>query len=67
MLAFNFSKLCIFVNFPSRFELFDALGPVLRRPISANPLLNFNLGFYISLFKSCLRTIFNQQIEDIKI
>ena len=28
------------------------LDPVVQRPISANPGLNFNPGFYISLFKS---------------
>ena len=33
-------------------------GPVVRRPISANPELNFNLGFYISLFKGRLRILF---------
>ena len=33
-------------------------GPVVRRPISANQGLNFNLGFYISLFKSRLRILF---------
>ena len=27
-------------------------GPVVQRLISANPGLNFNPGFYISLFKS---------------
>ena len=29
-----------------------ALGPVVRRPFSCNPRLNFNLGFFIPLFKS---------------
>ena len=33
-------------------------GPVVRRPISANQGLNFNLGFYISLFKSRLKILF---------
>ena len=28
------------------------IGPVVQRLISANPGLNFNPGFYISLFKS---------------
>ena len=27
-------------------------GPVVQRLIGANPVLNFNPGFYISLFKS---------------
>ena len=29
--------------------LFIAQGPVVRRPISANPGLDFNLGFFIPL------------------
>ena len=29
-------------------------GPVVRRPIGANPGLNFNLGLYISLLKTVL-------------
>ena len=29
-----------------------ARAPVVRRPISANPKLNFNLGLFIPLFKS---------------
>ena len=28
---------------------FVILGPVVRRPISANPGLDFNLGFFIPL------------------
>ena len=28
--------------------------PVVRRPIRANPVLNFNPGLFISLFKSLL-------------
>ena len=42
------------------------LGPVVRRPISANPGLNFNLGFYFSLFKSCLRIIFSIYFQNIR-
>ena len=34
-------------------EIFTELGPVVRRPISANPRLNFDLGFFITLLK-CL-------------
>ena len=33
-------------------------GPVVRRRIGANPGLNFNPGFYISLFKSRFGIIF---------
>ena len=50
-------------------EEFKSLGPVVQRPISANPGLNFNPGFYISLFKICFGIIlpivfkaFNHQI-----
>ena len=35
------------------------LGPVVRRPISANPGLNFNLGFFIPLLKSLFGIIFS--------
>ena len=41
-------------------------GPVVRRPISVNPGLNFNLGFYFSLFKSCLRIIFSIYFQSIQ-
>ena len=34
------------------------LSPVVRRPISANPRINFNPGFYISQFKSRFAIIF---------
>ena len=33
-------------------EMVSKLGPVVRRPFNANPMLNFNLGFFIPLFKS---------------
>ena len=33
----------------TRMERFPFLGPVVRRPISANPGLDFNLGFFIPL------------------
>ena len=33
------------------------LGPVVRRPISANPGLNFNLNFFIPLFKCLFRIV----------
>ena len=33
--------------------------PVFRKPISANPGLNFNLGFYTSLFDSLFGIIFS--------
>ena len=35
------------------------LGPVVRRPISANPGLNFNLRFFIPLLKSLFGKIFS--------
>ena len=35
------------------------LGPVFRKLISANPGLNFNLGFYTSLFDSLFGIIFS--------
>ena len=48
-------------------------GPVVRRPISANPGLNFNLGFYFFCSKAFFRIIFsilfrasNHQIVDKK-
>ena len=34
-------------------------GPVVRRPISANPGLNFNLRFFIPLLKSLFGKIFS--------
>ena len=36
------------------FTLGEDQRPVVWRPISANPGLNFNTGFFISLFKSIL-------------
>ena len=35
-------------------EEFKSLGPVVQRPISANPGLNFNPGFYILYSKAVL-------------
>ena len=50
------------------------LGPVVQRPISPNPGLNFNPAFFISLFKSLFGKIFtilfrtsNDQIASKKI
>lgn len=37
----------------------NAHGPVVLRPISANPGLNVNPGSFISLFNSFLRIIFS--------
>ena len=37
----------------------DFQGPVVRRPISANPGLNFNLHFFIPLLKSLFGKIFS--------
>ena len=34
------------------YPVFEQLGPVLRRPISANPGLNFNLGFFFFCLKA---------------
>ena len=49
-------------------------GPVVQRPISSNPGLNFNPAFFISLFKSLFGKIFtilfrtsNDQIASKKI
>ena len=36
----------------------DFLGSVVRRPISATPRLNFNLGFFIPSLKCLFRIIF---------
>ena len=53
---------------------FIDLGPVVQRPISSNPRLNFNPAFFISLFKSLFGKIFtilfrtsNDQIASKKI
>ena len=35
------------------------LGPVVRRPISANPGLNFSLGLFIPLLKILFGVVFN--------
>ena len=42
------------------YELYEfiGLGPVVRRPISANSGVNFNPGFFIPLFKNLSETIF---------
>ena len=52
----------------------EFLGPVVQRPISSNPGLNFNPAFFISLFKSLLGKVFtilfrtsNDQIASKKI
>ena len=34
-------------------------GPVVRRPITANPGLNFNLGFFVFCSKAFSRKIFS--------
>ena len=46
---------------PMRFKtkINQDLGPVVRRPISTNPGLNFNLGFLIPLLKSLFGIIFS--------
>ena len=37
--------------------IYKAMGPVVQRPISASPGLNFNAGLYISFFQSLLEKI----------
>ena len=39
-------------------ELSDTQGPVVRRPISVNPRLNFNLSFFLFCSKAFSRIIF---------
>ena len=59
---------CLYIKLHLIFSASDMpQGPVGRRPISANPGLNFNLGFYISLFKSCLMIIFFVYFQSISI
>ena len=42
-----------------RIELSDTQGSVVRRPISVNPRLNFNLGFFFFCSKAFSRIIFS--------
>ena len=37
--------------------IYKAMGPVVQRPVSASPGLNFNAGLYISFFQSLLEKI----------
>ena len=48
------------LNWLSEIPLLNQMdqGPVVQRPISPNPGLNFNSGFFIPLSKSLLRKIF---------
>ena len=71
MLTTNFATP---LNKTNRFHVAVALGPVVQRPISSNPGLNFNPAFFISLFKSLFGKIFtilfrtsNDQIASKKI
>ena len=55
-------------------QIIRVQGPVVQRPISSNPGLNFNPAFFISLFKSLFGKIFtilfrtsNDQIASKKI
>ena len=55
-------------------QIIENQGPVVQRPISSNPELNFNPAFFISLFKSLFGKIFtilfrtsNDQIASKKI
>ena len=61
-----------FVSF-LKWRIARGLGPVVQRPISANPGLNFNLGFLFFCSKASYRIIFcillrasNHQIVDKK-
>ena len=45
--------------FSSSRVIFQAQGPVVQRPISAKPGLNFNLRFFIPLLKSLFGKIFS--------
>ena len=40
------------VNLQTAYTYDEDLGPVVQRPISTSLGLNFNLGFFISLFKN---------------
>ena len=40
------------LDFEFSVGIVQCLGPVVRTPVSANPGLNFNPGFYIFLIKS---------------
>ena len=66
-----FSKLISCCKFDSQTSTFRHLGPVVQRPISANPGLNFNPGLFFFSSKAFSRTIFsilfrvaNHQIVD---
>ena len=69
------SKLfCLFLDTAFSTIEINYLGPVVQRPISSNPALNFNPAFFISLLKSLLGKIFtilfrtsNDQIASKKI
>ena len=46
------------VNLQTAYTYDEDLGPVVRRLISANPRLNFNLDFFIPLFKCFVGIVF---------
>ena len=61
-LFFKVSVNHLFDNLESRkinYYFRKSLGPVVRRPISANPGLNFNLGFFVFCSKAFSRIIFS--------
>ena len=57
----NFAKMLSFYPTPTQDNRNQ--GPVVQRPISANPGLNFNLGFLIPLLKSLFGIIFSVLFE----
>ena len=56
----DFSGITVLVLLEFSFSFGDAThqGPVVRRLISANPRLNFNLVFFIPLFKCLVGIVF---------
>ena len=52
------SKLSVPLSLSIMFVNREVLGSVVRRLISANPRLNFNLDFFIPLFKCLVGIVF---------
>ena len=46
--------------------LLDTLGPVVQKPINANPSLKINQGVYFSTPKCCLTQIFGTTLHQKK-
>ena len=55
----NISKYLYLSLFSASYLHFNLLGPVVRTPVSANPGLNFNWGFFIFLSKALFQIIFS--------